>query len=196
MQLFERLKKIILSPKDEWTVIKDENTSSTEVFMKYLLPLALIPAIAGFIGYGLIGFRMPFVGHVGSVSYGIREAIVMLISTIGGIYITAYVIDLLAPSFRGTKNFQKAFQLVVYSYTPTMVAGILYILPSLSPIVFIAGLYGLYLLYLGLKPMMQSPDDKVTVYFIISIVVLIAVYFILSAILAAIFVGRAAIGAL
>lgn len=196
MQLFERLKKIILSPKDEWTVIKDENTSSTEVFMKYLLPLALIPAIAGFIGYGLIGFRMPFVGHVGSVSYGIREAIVMLISTIGGIYITAYVIDLLAPSFGGTKNFQKAFQLVVYSYTPTMVAGILYILPSLSPIVFIAGLYGLYLLYLGLKPMMQSPDDKVTVYFIISIVVLIAVYFILSAILAAIFVGRAAIGAL
>jgi hypothetical protein len=196
MQLFDRAKKIILSPKDEWTVIKDENTSSTEVLMKYLLPLALIPAIASFIGYGLIGFRMPFVGHVGSISYGIREAIVMLISTIGGVYVTAYVIDLLATSFGGTKNFQKAFQLVVYSYTPTMVAGILYILPSLSPIVFIAGLYGLYLLYLGLKPMMQSPDDKVTVYFIISIVVLIAVYFILSAILAALFIGRAAIVAL
>ncbi len=196
MQLIERLKKIIISPKNEWTVIKNENTSPTELLMKYLLPLALISAIAGFIGYGLIGFRMPFVGHVGSISYGIREAIVMLISTIGGVYITAYVIDLLAPSFGGTKNFQKAFQLVVYSYTPTMVAGILYILPTLSPIVFIAGLYGLYLLYLGLKPMMQSPDDKVTVYFIISLVVLIAVYFILSAILAALFIGRAAIVAM
>ena len=106
----------------------------------------------------------------------------MLLNILIGIYLTAFIIDLLAPSFGAVKNFNNALRLVVYSYTPTLVAGILYLVPSLSILVMLASLYGLYIMYFGIKPMMKAPDDKVTVYFIVSIVVLIVVYFIIGAI--------------
>ncbi|MBN2215654.1 MAG: YIP1 family protein [Bacteroidales bacterium] len=188
MNLINRVKGIIVNPKNEWNTIQQEQTSSTTLLMNYLLPLVLIPVVASFIGYGLIGRNMPVIGHVGSLSFGIRYAVIMLINMIAGVYLTAFIIDVLAPSFSAVKNYNNAFRLVVYSYTPMLVAGIFYIIPGLSVIVFLASIYGLYILYVGLKPMMQVPEEKVTVYFIVSLIVLIAVYVILSMILSAIII--------
>jgi len=185
MNLVERAKNIILKPKDEWTVIDQETTSVVTLIATYLIPLALIPAIAAFIGYGVFG--MSFFGP--SVSLGIRQAIITFASTIVGVYISAYIIDVLAPNFGSTKDFRKAFQLVLFSYTPVMLAGAFQAIPALG-VLGIVGLYGLYLLYLGIKPMMKTPDDKVTIYFIVSLLVIIAVYFILITILATIFIGK------
>jgi len=188
MNLINRVKGIILNPKNEWNTIQQEQTSSTTILTNYLIPLVLIPVVASFIGYGLIGRNMPLTGHVVSVSFGIRYAILMLVNMIAGVYLTAFVIDVLAPSFSAVKNYNNAFRLVAYAYTPMLVAGIFYILPSLAFIAVLASIYGLYVLYVGLKPMMQVPDNKVTVYFIVSLIVLIAVYFVLSAILTAIII--------
>ena len=188
MNLINRVKGIILNPKNEWNTIQQEQTSSATVLTSYLIPLVLIPVVASFIGYGLIGRNMPIIGHVSSMSFGIRYAILMLVNMVAGVYLTAFVIDALAPSFSATKNYNNAFRLVVYSYTPMLVAGIFYILPALSFIAFIASIYGLYILYVGLKPMMQVTEEKVTVYFIVSLIVLIAVYIILSMILSAIII--------
>lgn len=190
MKIIDRIKGIILNPKNEWNVISQENTSSSALLTTYLIPLALIPAIACFIGYGLIGYRVPFIGHVAGISWGVKYAIMMLINMIIGPYISAFVIDLLATNFGAEKNFNKAFSLVVYSYTPMMVAGVLYLLPSLRVLPALAGLYSLYVLYLGLKPMMKSPDDKTTTYFVVSLVVMIVVYAVLSAILSSMFIGK------
>ncbi len=183
MNIFERAKKIIISPKEEWAVIDQENTSVTDLIIKYLIPLALIPAIASFIGFGIF-FKFS------SFSLGLKYAIIYLVTYIGGALLTAFIIDALAPSFASTKDFRKAFQLVVYSYTPVMVAGIVMIFPSLSVLVLIAGLYSLYLLFIGIKPLMKTPDDKVAIYFIVSLVVLIVVYFVVSAVLTRIFIGN------
>jgi hypothetical protein len=196
MNIVERAKNILIKPKDEWNVISQESTSVTQLVTGYLLLLAIIPAAAQFIRYGLIGYNIPFVGHVpGSMAYGIRQAIVSYIGTVGGAFISAFIIDILATNFASQKNFQKAMQLVVYSYTASFVAGVFYLIPGLGILAVLGGLYGLYILYLGLKPMMQTPDDKVTVYFIISLVVIIVVTFVLSLILGAILLTSAAVAA-
>lgn len=192
MNIVERAKGIILKPKEEWEKISQENTPNTTILTTYLIPLALIPAIASLIGYGLIGY-----GPFSSLPFGVKQAVIMLVTLIGGAYLTAFIIDTLAPSFGAEKNYNRAFALVVFAYTPQMVVGIFYILPALGVLALLAGLYGLYVLYLGIKPMMKAPDEKVTVYFIVSLVVVIVVYFVLSAILTSIFVGslvRAAAG--
>ena len=54
----------------------------------------------------------------------------------------------------------------------------------------VAGIYGLYILYLGLKPMMKTPEDKQPIYFLISLLVIIMVSIAISAIFAAIFVTK------
>lgn len=55
MNLVDRAKNILLSPNSEWEVIRSESTTTAELFTKYAVILAAIPAIAGFIGYYLIG---------------------------------------------------------------------------------------------------------------------------------------------
>jgi hypothetical protein len=185
MNLVDRAKNIILKPKDEWTVIDQEDTSVASLITTYLFPLALIPAIAAFIGYGVIG--VAFFGPI--LNWGIKMAIISFISTMVGVYISAMIIDILAPNFGSTKDFRKSMQLVVYAYTPVMLAGVFQAIPVLG-VLAIVGLYGLYLLYIGIKPMMKTPEDKVTVYFVISLVVIIAVTFIISTIMTIILIGK------
>ena len=187
MNLINRVKSILLTPKTEWPVIETEQTDVKSLTINYLLPLALITAIAGFIGFGLIGQNV-FGVHIGTAGYGLRYALTSLLSTIGGAFLTAYIIDLLAPNFGSEKNFLQSFKLVIYSYTPMLVAGILLIIPSLGILATLAGLYGLYLLYIGLQPLKKTPDDKKTSYFVVSLIVVILGSIVLSAILSSILV--------
>jgi hypothetical protein len=191
MDIVERVKNILISPKQEWEVIEKETTPVSQLVVGYLLLLALIPAIANFIGYWLVGYRVPFVGHVsGSFEFGLRQGVLAFASPVIAVFVAAYVIDLLAPSFGSQKDFRRAMQLVTYSYTPALVAGVFMIIPSLGILATLAGLYALYLLYIGLKPMMKTPDDKVTTYFIVSLLVMIVATFVVAAILSAIFLSR------
>jgi len=180
--MFSRVIGILTAPNREWSVIARENDPHAKVFLGYILPLSLIPAIAAFIGYGLIGYSILGV-HVGSMSWGIRHAIVQWVAMVGGLYITAFIVNFLAENFGARKNFDKAFSLVAYSYTPMLVGGIFFILPALSVLVFLAGLYGLYLLYIGMRPLMKVPTDKHTGYFVVSLIVTIVVSAVLSGVL-------------
>lgn len=185
MNVVERAKRIILKPKEEWNVIYQESSSVISLVIIYLIPLAIIPAIAAFIGYGVIGVNI----FGPSLSLGFWQAIVTFFSTIFGVYISAYIIDNLAPNFGSTKDFGKAFQLVVYSFTPVLLAGAFQAIPTLR-ILTVFGLYGLYLLWVGLKPMMKTPNEKTSNYFMVSILVIIAVYAIVVTILTAILIGK------
>ena len=49
-------------------------------------------------------------------------------------------------------------------------------------------LYGLYLLYVGIPHMMKTPKDKVAVYFIVSLIIIVVVYWVIAAILTGIFI--------
>jgi hypothetical protein len=193
MEIINRVKSILTGPKKEWLTIEAENAPHAKVFTTYVVPLAIIPALAAFIGYGLIGYSVLGV-HVHSMSWGIRQAIVQYATMLGGTYLTAFVINALADNFGTKKDFDRAFSLVAYAYTPMFVAGVFYILPSLSILASLAGLYGLYLLYIGLQPMMKAPADKQTSYFIVSLIVTVVVSAILSVVLAAILLRGAYFG--
>ena len=75
MNTIERAKNIILSPKTEWLVIETEEISASKLLTSYLLLLALIPAVCGFIGYGLVGYNV-LGAHFGSIDLGFRHDII------------------------------------------------------------------------------------------------------------------------
>lgn len=185
MNIIERAKNIIVTPKAEWEKISSEETTLGNIVSAYAVPLSIIPAVASFIGYGFIGYSVPFFGRVTGITWGINYAIISFVGAILGVIITAFVVDMLAPSFGSQKNLGKAAQLVAYSYTPAWIAGVFHILPSLGIVAGLLGLYGIYLMYLGLPKMMKTPEDKTVVYLIVTIVVLIVVYFIIAAVLGA-----------
>ncbi|MDR0419958.1 MAG: YIP1 family protein [Prevotellaceae bacterium] len=185
MEIINRLKNVLVSPKTEWQTIEAENSPHVKVFTGYVVPLALIPAVAAFIGYGLIGYSVWGV-HISSVSWGVRQAIVQYVAMLSGVYITAFVINALADNFGAKKDFNRAVSLVAYAYTPMFVGGLFYLLPSLSWLASLAGLYGLYIIYTGLQPLMKVQSEKQASYFVVSLIVTVAVSAALMLILAAV----------
>jgi hypothetical protein len=190
MDLVSRVKQILTSPKTEWPVIEAENAPHAKVFTTYVVPLALIPAVASLIGYWLIGTH-----GLHLFRFGLYHAILQYVLMLGGTYVTAFVIDALAPNFSAQKSLDKAYSLVAYAYTPAMIGGIFYLIPALSSLASLAGLYSLYLLYIGLKPLMKQPEDKTMSYFIVSLIVFVVAFAVLTlvigAILGAILIGSA-----
>ncbi len=176
MNIIERAKNIIITPKTEWEKIAAEEQSLSAVTMSYVLPLALIGAAAAFIGFGFIGVDTGLLGiRIKGIDWGLYTAIKIFVTSVISVLISAYVVDMLAPSFGSEKNLNKSAQLVAYAYTPGLIGAFLNILPMLAIIGGLFGLYGIYLWYLGLGPMKKTPEDKKVIYLVISIVVLIVV---------------------
>ncbi len=192
MNLVDRAKNIIVTPKTEWAVIAAESADPKAIYMGYVLPFLVVDAIVAFIGHAFIWGA----GHYGdfAIRWGIYNAMLILIGGSLGVWLTAMIVNALAPSFGSEKNMGRAMQLVAYSYTPAWVGGLLMIFPPLGWIGSLFGLYGLYLIYLGLPHTMKTPADKVITYMVIAILVLIGVYIVVGMIFAAIFLGIFGLG--
>jgi Yip1 domain len=182
MNLIERIKNILITPKTEWDVINGETATAQSLLMGYVLPLAVVGAVGGllrgllFAGSGVLGMKFLIAGAVigfvvGVVSY----------------YATVYIVDMLAPSFASEKDLGKSAQLVAYSYTPSAIAGLLSFIPVIGFILpFLAWGYGIYLMYLGIGPLKKTPEDKKVIYIIVAYAIMIAIFFVLTAILTAV----------
>jgi len=181
--VFNRAKQMVMQPKATWEVIRNEEISISNLLTSYILPLALIPAIASFIGFGFIGFTSGFFGHAASIEWGISQAIISFAGTFIGILASAWVINQLAPRFGATLSIANAVKLVAYSYTPALLAGVFYLIPSLTVFVAIGGIYSLYVLYLGFQPITNVSEEQKTGYFLLSLIVIIALFMAISFVL-------------
>src|SRR3990170_1198533 len=167
----DRVTRILKDPKSEWNVIDAEATDTAKLYGGYIVPLAAIPAIAGFIGltvFGVFGYRLGFMR-------GLSHAIVNYVLTLVGVYICALVIDKLAPTFESKPSTIQALKLVAYASTASWIAGVVTIIPALAPIAIIGGLYSIYLFYLGLPVLMKTPQAKVVQYMVVSAIIVIVV---------------------
>jgi hypothetical protein len=169
MALVERVKNICLKPNSEWPVIAEETTSTRDLLIGYVVPLAAIGPVAAFIGGSVIGRSVPFIGSYRvPMLNGLTTAVFSYVMAIVGIFIISFIINALAPTFGAEKNSSQSLKLAIYSFTPGWVAGALHILTSLSLLALIAGLYGLYLLYLGLPRLMKCPPEKAVGYTVVA----------------------------
>jgi hypothetical protein len=189
MDLVSRAQAVILKPKEEWVKIKAESSTIAQLFSSYAVFLALIPAVAQFIGFGLVGTRVLTFGVIRmGLGSALIRAILAYIFGLVIVYVFGVVINALAPSFGSVQNPVNAMKLAVYCMTPSWIGGIFYIIPALSILALLASLYGLYVLYLGFaSPMMDTPKEKVMGYLLVSIVVIIVLMIVVGIILGAIF---------
>lgn len=181
MDIVQRAKNIMLTPKTEWPLIAAEEPDLKMIFKGYVLPLALVPAVAHLIGLGVIGK-----GMMSSFSWGIAVAFIQLLLAFVGIYLSAWAIALLGPRFASREDIGRAVQLVAYSCTPAWVAGILFIVPALAALGFLGGIYGFFLMYLGLPHLMNTPQEKAMKYLAVSILVVIVINWTISMVLTSI----------
>ena len=177
-----RVVNILTYPSREWPRIAAETTDATTLTTGYIAPLAAITPAATFIGGSIIGIRT-FMGTTVRVEIvrGFATAVVQYVLAIVGAHVAAMVVDRLAPQFKSQPSAVQSLKLVAYASTAAWVAGILNILPQFGPVAFLAGLYSIYLLYLGMTPMMKTPDEQVLPYMVVSGVVVMVLMLVAAA---------------
>lgn len=188
--LQNRVISLLKSPVAEMTKAKSEQISKMDTIKNYVAILALIPAIATFIGHAFIGISYGWGVYTYTIKYPIQwalvEAILIYILQIVGVYVSGFVINTLAPNFASKQDENQAMKLAAFAATPGLIGGIFSIYPALAIIGSLLGLYGLYILYLGIPVLMDTPKDKVITYLIVTIVVYVVVLFIIGAIIGAV----------
>ena len=195
MNIIQRVTDILLKPKETWLTIEQEPGDIVSIYTRYLMILAAIPAVATFIGFSIIGagmfgfsYRVPFFSGLGMM-------VVSYVMSLVSVFVLGLVVDALAPTFGGTKNPVNALKLVAYGCTAGFVGGVFSLLPALSMLGVLVGLYSIYLIYTGVPVLMKCPQEKAPGYTAVIIVSGIVAVVILSA-LTALVAPRQSVGSL
>jgi hypothetical protein len=185
MTLVDRVRNICVSPATEWPVIERETTQPAELVTGYLVPLAAVGAVAGLIGSVIVGAMIASIGVRVPLLASLIGAVVSVVFTVLFCFVIAFIINALAPTFGGRPDSNQALKTAVYSYTPALAAGVTRVIPLLgNVVVFVASLYSLYVLYLGLPGMMKAPKDRAPGYTVVVVIASIVIGVVVSGLFA------------
>jgi hypothetical protein len=164
MNIVGRVKGILFTPETEWAAIEHEPGTPAYLFPRYVVFLAAIPPLAGFIGSSIIGVSAPGGTIRVPLLAGLLGAVMGYVLSFVVVYAIAIIVDQLAPRFGGQKDFANALKVTVYAFTPYWVLGICQMIPGLRFVGYVGALFGIYLLWLGLPRLMKAPPDKAVPY--------------------------------
>jgi Yip1 domain len=165
--LQQRVVGILSNPQSEWPAIAVESDTIQGLYTRYIIPLAAIGAVALFLRFPGLGTLM-----LALVGYGVQLAVPI---------ICAVLIAWLAPRFKSSGDNVQALKMVAYASTPAWLAAVARLVPFLYPLVaLVAGLYAIYLFYLGLTSVMKTPDEQRVPFMLVSAILVIVVFTLFS----------------
>jgi hypothetical protein len=160
-QIAARVKNMLMSPGQEWDAIKREEMGVAEIYSRYLLVAAAVPAVAHFVGQIVsIYTTLPITQIPIGVSKAVGLVALYYALWLGSVYVTAFLISQLAPTFRSTGNLASAVKLAGFAWVTVWAVGILLVVPMLRQLLVLALFYAIYVLHLGLPKLMGTPHDK------------------------------------
>ena len=184
MALIDRVKNILISPQTEWPMIAAEPATTQSIYTGYVMILAAIGPLAILLR-GLAG------GFLGAVAVAIASYIIALAIT----FVLALIVDALAPSFGGTKDFVASLKLTAYSYTAAWIAGIFQLLPFIGGIIgLLAAIYAFYTFYLGAPVLKKCAPDKAVGFTIVVVICGLVLGFLLMGLLFSAMFGGSMVG--
>jgi len=177
MNVVDRIKGILLTPRTEWPKIAAEPATTQSLFTGWVMILAAIGPI-------MILLASALFASVFGIGFGLRAALAAYINALVGVAVLALIVDVLAPSFGGTRDYVRSLKLVAYSFTAVWVAEITLIVPVIGWLVVLAGaIYGFYLFFLGAPVLGRCAADKAVPYTIVVVLCAIVLSIIVQRIL-------------
>jgi hypothetical protein len=163
MKTIARVKAMLIDPGAAWASIDKEAGDPAYLLSRYVAVLALIPALSSFIGATLIGASAGGAIVRANLVDGLFGAIFNYAASCAMVLLLGFIINLLAPAFGGRSDFERAFRLAVYSFTPLWLAGIFLLLPGLR-FLLLTGCYAIYLFWLGTPRLTKVPEQQATAF--------------------------------
>jgi hypothetical protein len=175
-QVIHRVKKIMFQSHHAWDEIRSESLQEREIFLNYLIYVAAVPAVAGFLGSLFVKenfFR------------SLIWAFLFFGLSLGGVRVAAKVLNFWAPNFKAEHDYLSMLKLMAYSFTPIFLACIFFIIP---PVHFfsVLGIFGFYTFWIGLPKLIPCPPQELFNFRFIGVIIIaivILIVFTLSALI-------------
>ena len=112
-----------------------------------------------------------------SIQFAIAQYVLALIST----FVLALIVDWLAPTFGGSKDFIASLKLIAYSYTAAWLAGVFLLLGMLGYLLtLLATIYSFYAFVLGAPVLGKSSPEKAVPFTLVVVLCAIVLAFLTS----------------
>ena len=163
--VLNRAQAVLFKPEETWDVIKVEQSSVQQIYREYLVLLAAIPAISGFLGALFKGANF---------FQSLFWAVLVYLFSLAGVWLSVALIKSIANNFKIAADKLEIQKLVSYAYTAFFVAGIFFLIPPLFWLS-VTGIYGFYLYAVGVPRILSIPRNERLNFTVITIFALLFV---------------------
>ncbi|UZK03123.1 Yip1 family protein [Venatoribacter cucullus] len=156
---------LLTRPRHQWHMLRLQHSNSiVEVFIRYLLLLALIPTLALLVGTTLVGWSVAGSAPLLlSVQTAVPMALVFYLLLLVGVVMMAYIMFGMEHYFGIEPDFERCLVFTIFTSVPLFLAGLSGLYPMLLfniPVVLAASAYSLYLLFVGLPVFMDLTPQQ------------------------------------
>ncbi len=170
--MLEHTLDIIWQPHKAWKLIREENQSHIQVFLRHVPLLALIPTLAAYYGVTRLGW---VVGDGGLVRMTAESAMslcaIAYVALVAGVFFLGKFVYWMSKTYgvEGDAEIRRneAFALVVYVTVPVFLSGAIVAYPNLWMNTFFIGIaigYTVYLIYEGIPILMNLRKAQAYMY--------------------------------
>ena len=163
MGTFVNAIRLLFAPRSTWSLIAAAAPSTPNVLLLHTIPLALVPAVCWYIGVTTQGWSIAGDVMRLTAESALPMCIMFFLAMIGGVLFLGYMVWWMATTYGERAPFAAAVALVSYTATPFFLAGLM----GLYPLLWLDILLGvgvacwcIYLLFIGVSPMMKVPRDR------------------------------------
>lgn len=177
-QIYHRSRALIFQPVTFWPELASEEQARKKLVLDYLIPFSLLVGISSLLGTLFQeGIEDSF-----SIAYLILTGAISFLIIFLEVYLSGWLITEIALSFDPGIKSNSIFNLVIYSHIPFFLTlAISLLIPQLL-FINLLGMYSFYLFWTGIESFTRMKDDRKTVFLILSILVMILMYLLLTVI--------------
>ncbi len=161
-KIIDRVKGILLKPNESLDEIKAEQIDEPAMIRDFMIYVAAVPAISGFLG-------SLFSGH--NFFTSLFWAILFYVFSLLGVWASARVLDFLAPNFKCSQNRVQFLKLTSVSFTPVFLACVFFLIPPIYGLS-VLGVYGFYIFWIGFPKFVECPDEEKFNFSVIGVIVM------------------------
>lgn len=174
MRVITRVKGFLLDPEAAWREVREQSTDTRSFFTEIFIPLAAVPPICGFLGALASGGRFFF---------GIYVFLLFYLFLLAFPFAAGFLIQKVAGYFGGMIERDKALLIALCSLIPLCSAGVLLLVPALTPFFLLGGLYGALIFIRGAAVYASVSEEQRLGFNITSLALLVLAALVLAALL-------------
>ncbi len=155
---------IMISPKTEWEAIRASDDSIVMTYLKFVIPLALLPAVAWYYGSVEVGWELGDRIIKLTSESAMQIMVLFYLAMIVGVSGLGFMVHWMSATYEASESsLARGVQIAAYTLTPMFVCGIIGFYPMLWLDMLLgcaAASYAVYLLYIGVPIVLNIPSER------------------------------------